>query len=549
MNIPLLAAGFVMLILAVIGLRAVFSLPIDLKATWIFRVTDVHSPKAYFRAVRTSVFLLAATPAWVAAAILYLVLWPRVPALMHLVALTLVASIVTETALREFRKVPFACSYLPGKSDLRLKLGSYGIGFLFATYAGAAMESSLLETAGRTVVMYGVLIAFAMRAHRRWAAFARSPVEQLQFEDLEIPEVSPLNLSDAGAYGRMGQRYLDVLDAPLELPLAQRAKAFAKKAAVVTLIAAAVGAVYERVGEWRDRNRFPIVGHRVDIGGRSLNIFCSGEGGPAVVFESGLGLSGYSWIFVQREVAKFTRACWYDRAGYAWSDPGPYPRDSVAVSHDLHRLLQAAGVPGPYVLVGHSLGGFHIRVYNRLYPTEVAGAVLVDTSYEYETNAIPTHTVTDLPSVVFHFGVWAAEIVYRVGLARLFSEPPNMQGIPKGFTPQDWIAAHAFQERRLAETAKEIYVQCKEEAMAAGGFGDWPLIVLTAALPSKVGTSPVEERKYLAEQSIWVEIQANLARLSTKGRQVVVHDARHTIHYDRPDVVIRAVREVVEEVR
>jgi pimeloyl-ACP methyl ester carboxylesterase len=548
-NVALLAGGFVMLILAVIGIRAVFSLPIHLNANWIFRVTDVHSPAAYFKAVRKSVFLLGATPVWMAAAVLYLTIWPRVPALAHLVVLMLVASIVTETALREFRKVPFACSYLPGKSDMRLKLGSYGIGFFFATYVGAAIEQNFLETIGRMVVVYAVLIGFAIRARGRWLAFAQSPVEQLQFEDLEIPEVSPLNLSDAGAYGRMGQRYLDVLDAPLELPLRQRAKAFAKKAAVVTLVAAGVGAVYEQVGEWRDRDRFPIVGQRVDIGGRSLNIFCSGEGSPAVVFESGSGSPGYRWVFVQREVAKFTRACWYDRAGYGWSDPAPYPRDSLATSHDLHRLLQAAGVAGPYVLVGHSLGGFHVRVFNRLYPADVAGVVFVDSSYEYETNAIPTHTVVNLPPAIFRFSVWMAQIVYRVGLARLLTDAPRMQAIPKGFSSQDWIAAHAYQERSAAESAKEIYVQCKEEAMAAGGFGDRPLIVLTAGLSSNVGTSPVEERRILAEQSIWLEIQANLARLSTRGKQVVVHDARHAIHYDRPDVVIGAVREVVEEVR
>ena len=287
----------------------------------------------------------------------------------------------------------------------------------------------------------------------------------------------------------------------------------------------------------------------MDIGGRSLNIFCSGEGGPTVVFESGVGLSGYSWVFVQREVAKFTRACWYDRAGYAWSDPGPYPRDSIAVSHDLHRLLQAAGVAGPYVLVGHSLGGFHVRVYNRLYPEEVAGVVLVDSSYEYETNAIPSHTFANLPSAMFHFVSWVAHIAYRVGFTRLFIEPPNMRDFPKGFTPQDWIAEHAFEEKRIAESAKEIYVQCQEEVMAAGGFGDRPLIVLTAGLPRRPGTSPVEERQFLAERAIWVDIQAELARLSTRGKQVVVHDARHAIQFDRPDVVIGAVREVVEEAR
>jgi pimeloyl-ACP methyl ester carboxylesterase len=200
-------------------------------------------------------------------------------------------------------------------------------------------------------------------------------------------------------------------------------------------------------------------------------------------------------------------------------------------------------------MVGHSFAGFNIRVYNRLYPADVAGVVFVDASYEYESAYIPTHTNLSLPSAIFHFNAWMAQLVYRTGLARLFTDPLDMQALPKGFSPQDWIAAHAFSERRLAETAKESMAQCAEEAMAAGSFGDRPLIVLTAALPSRVGTSPVEERRLLAEQSIWVDIQSNLARLSTKGRQVVVHDARHTIHYDRPDVVIRAVREVVEEVR
>ncbi len=145
--------------------------------------------------------------------------------------------------------------------------------------------------------------------------------------------------------------------------------------------------------------------------------------------------------------------------------------------------------------------------------------------------------------------MWIAEIVYRVGWFRLLTEPPNMRAIPKGFTTQEWIEAHAFQERIGATTAKEIYVQCRDEAMAAGTFGDRPLIVLTAALPSPVGTSPIEERRFLREQEVWVRIQADLTRLSTKSKQIVVHDARHTIHYDRPDVVIGAVREVVEEAR
>ncbi len=105
------------------------------------------------------------------------------------------------------------------------------------------------------------------------------------------------------------------------------------------LIAAGVG--YEQVERRRDRARFPQVGRSVDIGGRSLNIYCSGEGGPAVVLESDALTPGFAWVAVQRELAKFARACWYDRAGYGWSDPSPSPHPSSASARDLHALLRS----------------------------------------------------------------------------------------------------------------------------------------------------------------------------------------------------------------
>ena len=96
-----------------------------------------------------------------------------------------------------------------------------------------------------------------------------------------------------------------------------------------------------------------------------------------MVFEGAGHTAGYAWSGLQAEAAKFTRSCWYDRAGYGWSDPGPSPRTFRAIASDLHALLRAAGVPPPYVLVGATAGAFHVRVYNSLYPDEVAGAVLI----------------------------------------------------------------------------------------------------------------------------------------------------------------------------
>src|SRR6201996_3803324 len=99
--------------------------------------------------------------------------------------------------------------------------------------------------------------------------------------------------------------------------------------AASVLIALVAGFSYERFSEWRDHVHYSRVGRAVNIGGRTLNIFCSGEGSPAVVFDSGGSQPGYSWVLVQPEVAKATRACWYDRAGYGWSDPAEGPRSSA----------------------------------------------------------------------------------------------------------------------------------------------------------------------------------------------------------------------------
>jgi pimeloyl-ACP methyl ester carboxylesterase len=115
----------------------------------------------------------------------------------------------------------------------------------------------------------------------------------------------------------------------------------------------------------------------VDIGGRTLNIYCSGEGGPSVVFKTFWHMSGYSWSGVQRQLAKFTRACWYDRAAYGWSDPAPIPRTFQSVASDLHALLHAAAVPAPYVL-GAGDAALHIRVFHGMYPSEVAGVVMLN---------------------------------------------------------------------------------------------------------------------------------------------------------------------------
>jgi len=315
-------------------------------------------------------------------------------------------------------------------------------------------------------------------------------------------------------------------------------------------IAICTGVVYEQAGEWQEHRRFPRIGTRVDIGGRSLNIFCLGEGNPPVIFETGAGGIGYGWTVVQQAVAKVTRACWYDRAGYAWSDPAPYPRDSRAIARDLHELLHRAGIPGPYVLAGHSIGGFHVRVFHQFYPRETAGMVLADSSYEHEYyGEDDPGGGMNLPEAAHRAGAVLAQGLYRIGFLRLMEPRLKRANQPRGLDYDQWVETRAYSARVMAESAKEIFDQDSEEVLASGNLGDIPLLVLTAGLPIGPGTSPMEARRNLRRQQMWIGFQGDLAKLSTRGRQRVVEDARHGMHFDDPQAVIDGVKQIVEEVR
>jgi pimeloyl-ACP methyl ester carboxylesterase len=137
----------------------------------------------------------------------------------------------------------------------------------------------------------------------------------------------------------------------------------------------------KRKAHRRDARRAPEAGRPVDIGGYLLKINCTGNESPTVILEAGLGDVSIEWSRVQPEIAKFARVCSYDRAGYGSSDAGPMPRTSQQIAKELHTLLQNARAP-PYLLVGHSFGGYNVRVFNGNYPDEVTGIVLVDSTQE-----------------------------------------------------------------------------------------------------------------------------------------------------------------------
>jgi pimeloyl-ACP methyl ester carboxylesterase len=324
----------------------------------------------------------------------------------------------------------------------------------------------------------------------------------------------------------------------------------AKCLALFVVVLVLTGIIYEQMGERRDRKKYKQIGRSVEIGGRSLNIYCSGDGKPTVIFEGAGHTAGYAWIDIQAEVSKFTRACWYDRAGYGWSDSDPSTRTFQSIANDLHARLKAAALPGPYVLVGATAGAFHIRVYNGLYPTEVAGAVLIHASDpdafahepEYMKGALGS-----IPRLLQRIGcVVVGPAMLHLGLLRLMGNPGS--GRPFGganLTREQQQELYFLSNNpRTARTEGEgcTLEKSMAEVRAAGDFGTRPLFVLVGSRPFRA-PEPKYRKATEALNDYWFhQLQPHLAALSSRGHLIVDDKA------EEPSAVIQAVRDVVSEI-
>jgi pimeloyl-ACP methyl ester carboxylesterase len=295
----------------------------------------------------------------------------------------------------------------------------------------------------------------------------------------------------------------------------------------------------------------------VQVGPVKLNIDCSGDrsgpGRPTVILDSGMSVPAVGWIKVQPEVAKFTRVCSYDRAGYGWSDPGLEPRTSLQIAKELKALLDAAGEHGPYVLVGHSFGGFNVRVFTRQYPSDVAGIVLVDASHEDEGERIESL----LPAAVKERerkNEARSEQVDRIVTPFRIHLGIERAAVAIGWDAPAYLSKDLQQEllfleqqsksRDAVEAEAKVDKQSAAQARAAGNMGDRPLIVLTAGKP--YDPDPLLTKEDMEKQnSMWINVlQVEEVHLSTRGKQIVVPDSDHMIPFERPDAIISAIHEV-----
>ncbi len=307
-------------------------------------------------------------------------------------------------------------------------------------------------------------------------------------------------------------------------------------ACVLALLAlASVSGGYQAIGETVDARHQSMAGQLVDVGGHRLHLRCTGSGSPTVVLEPGAGEMAANLGWLAPAVTRTTRTCVYDRAGRGWSDATDSPQNGARVADDLHGLLRRAGVPGPYVLAGHSFGGLYVMAFAARYPDEVAGMVLIDSTAPASNPAPAASQGTDRSGTLERVSALLST-TSRVGVSRLYAR------LAFGDLPaasRDDVRASVATSSTVRSTVDEYLAGAAStrDAAALQNFGDKPLVVLTAGA---------------GHPDSWFTAQDHLARLSTRAVHRVIPGAAHEDLVGEAEyatVTAQAIVDVVTTVR
>jgi len=288
---------------------------------------------------------------------------------------------------------------------------------------------------------------------------------------------------------------------------------------VTMLLLAIAGTIYQTAATESDRKNFPPPGNLIDVGGFKMHIYCMGEGSPTVILESMSGGGSPYWGWIQPEVAKGTRVCTYDRAGFYWSESDPDPQTLARTVRNLHTLLVNANVEEPYVLVGHSIGGLYVRQFTEDYPEQVAGLVLLDAGNPEQYQQYP-ELFAGGDSMLRIMPV--LQTLTRVGVGRLYfalGDEMDFAGLtePQKSQVKAFWSSTRYYDAQTVElgNGREIWA----DALSLNGLGDKPLLVISR------GINLDHE---------WNKYQADLAALSTNSRHITIDGANHsTLVFDQ----------------
>jgi len=271
-------------------------------------------------------------------------------------------------------------------------------------------------------------------------------------------------------------------------------------------------------------------GKLIDVNGRNMHINCVGNKSPTIILDSGTGGFSLEWKDIQRSLSQYVRICAYDRAGYGWSDMGPLPRTTKRITHELHTLLQNAGIHGPYIMVGHSFGGFTAQYFARYFNNEIVGIVLIDSSHEEQVYRLPENG-KDVVRRSLHQD--RSNMITRSVLHEHF--PKEEAAVAQQLMTR-WSALLTWREEmaNYALSSREL------RDIHHKPLPETPLIILTR------GKRVWPETEYGdAMEEAWTELQDELSYLSDLTTHIIAENSGHSIHLDEPELVVDAIHDVL----
>ena len=300
------------------------------------------------------------------------------------------------------------------------------------------------------------------------------------------------------------------------------------------------------VVKW-DHFRNPVPGAFYEVDGAQMHIDCTGSGSPTVVLEHAATASYLLWRKVQPELSQITRVCSYDRAGHGWSSTREEPRDAKTIAHELHSLLDQAGVKRPFIYVGHSAGGLYVREYAKEYPDELDGVALLEASSPQQIDELPGwRTSWEEDNLDRRRTLWKDKLRQWSGWDRLFGK------CQVTVSEQDRPYAGQYQ----AMQCRPSYVDADDSELpdfdtsskqAAGlrEFGQIPLLIISRDPSKDASASPND----IVSVQVWQQEQENAKRLSPLSWRIIAKGSGHMVPLDRPDLVISQLISLVNDVR
>tara|TARA_B100001996_G_scaffold37239_1_gene27508 strand:- start:957 stop:1859 length:903 start_codon:yes stop_codon:yes gene_type:complete len=265
-------------------------------------------------------------------------------------------------------------------------------------------------------------------------------------------------------------------------------------------------------------------GRFINIGFQTMYVDCLGENKPTIIVDVGIAASSASWYKIAKELSKNTRICLYDRAGYGWSDSGRGERTTATIVHELKLLVKRAEIPGPYIIVGHSFGGFTARYFAAKFPEDVAGLVLVDSSHP--------------------------EQIYRLSALDNQGKKPLITGrdanAPADFSEfeRKWYFLNSSRKATFAQMAElKYFKQSAYQVKHSGPLKDIPIAVLSR------GIAQLPELNGVSLENEWLDMQKDLLNLSKNSWHSIILNSGHNIYEEAPAKIIENVLEVIEKSR